>query len=180
MKTYTGIGSRSTPLDVQALMEAYANHLAVKGWVLRSGGAEGADQAFQRGVHGGKKEIYLPWGGFNNFRHDPENGFYVAEEFGNWEEAQDIAAQLHPAWENCGQGARRLHTRNVYQVLGQNLDRPSEALICWAEPKGHGHVKGGTGMAVSIARQCGVNVINLYHTRNQEKIINIINEDLTR
>lgn len=180
MKTYTGIGSRSTPLDVQALMEAYANHLAVGGWVLRSGGAEGADQAFQRGVHGGAKEIYLPWGGFNQFNHDPENGFYVAEEFGNYTQAQEIAKSNHPAWENCGQGARRLHTRNVYQVLGKDLSTPSQALVCWAEPSSDGHVKGGTGMAVRIAKQCGVPIINLYHEHNRNKIIDIINRELTK
>ncbi len=178
MKYYTGVGSRKTPLEVQALMEAYANHLAINGWTLRSGGAEGADQAFQRGVHAGGKEIYLPWGGFNEFVHDPEKGFYVAEEFGNWQRANVIAAQSHPAWERCGQGARRLHTRNVYQVLGKDLSTPSAALVCWAEEDRNGKVKGGTATAVSLAKQCNIPVINLFHRHNRDKLVSIINEGL--
>lgn len=180
MRYYTGIGSRSTPTHILALMEAYANHLAVNGWALRSGGAEGADQAFQAGVHGGAKEIYLPWGGFNSFYHDPEKGFYVAEEFGNWTQANDIASHHHPAWHNCKPGVQRLHTRNVYQVLGKDLDKPSKSLVCWAEPTKDGGVKGGTGMAVSIAQQCGVPIINLYYDSVQRKVLDIINRGLAQ
>lgn len=180
MKVYTGIGSRKTPSEILALMEAYGRHLATNGWLLRSGGADGADLAFQRGVLAGPKEIFLPWDGFNTHVHDPQKGFYVAETFGNYAQAQEIAQHNHPAWKNCGQGARRLHTRNVYQVLGKDLNTPSHALICWAEPSSDGHVKGGTGMAVRIAKQCDVPVINLFHQHNQNRIIDILNQESTQ
>lgn len=49
MKTYTGIGSRETPYEIQDLMKRIAFKLAENGWLLRSGGAEGADTAFENG-----------------------------------------------------------------------------------------------------------------------------------
>lgn len=42
-KHYTMIGSRSTPEDIMKLMERLAYKLASQGWVVRSGGADGAD-----------------------------------------------------------------------------------------------------------------------------------------
>jgi len=50
MKFYSGIGSRTTPLEVQALCTRIAAQLEKAGYVLRSGGAEGADKAFAAGV----------------------------------------------------------------------------------------------------------------------------------
>jgi hypothetical protein len=44
--TYAGIGARHTPPDVLALMHRIAGALAQRCWVLRTGGAPGADQAF--------------------------------------------------------------------------------------------------------------------------------------
>ena len=48
--TYAGIGSRSTPPEVQAVMRTLANNLEYTGFTLRSGGAKGADSAFEHGV----------------------------------------------------------------------------------------------------------------------------------
>ena len=33
-------------------------------------------------------------------------------------QAEEIASRIHPAWHKCGKGARKMHTRNVFQVLG--------------------------------------------------------------
>src|SRR5438105_13780073 len=65
-RPYAGIGSRSTPTAVLALIEAIAVRLAGEGWVLRTGASPGADQAFYRGAlaGGGAVELYLPWPGF--------------------------------------------------------------------------------------------------------------------
>ena len=64
---YAGIGSRSTPDNVLGIMEKLGIVLAKKGFILRSGGADGADKAFEKGcdLASGQKEIYLPWKGFN-------------------------------------------------------------------------------------------------------------------
>lgn len=56
---YAGIGSRSTPDDVIDKMHVLGEHFAHKGWLLRSGAADGADSAFEHGCDngGGEKEI---------------------------------------------------------------------------------------------------------------------------
>ena len=61
--TYAGIGSRRTPDDVLEQMTQLAQELGKLGWTLRSGGADGADRAFQDGAEavGGRREILLPW-----------------------------------------------------------------------------------------------------------------------
>ena len=46
---YAGIGSRNTPKEVLDVFESIGKYLALQGFVLRSGGADGADRAFERG-----------------------------------------------------------------------------------------------------------------------------------
>lgn len=54
---YAGIGSRETPRSILDLMTAIARKLEALGYTLRSGGATGADTAFEEGVER-LKEIY--------------------------------------------------------------------------------------------------------------------------
>ena len=62
---YTGIGSRETPPEALQTMARCARWLAEHGLVLRSGGAPGADTAFESGVdQADAKVIYVPWDGF--------------------------------------------------------------------------------------------------------------------
>ena len=61
---YAGIGSRKTPPTIRSLMTKCANQLHNEGFTLRSGGAQGADTAFELGAQL-RKEIYLPWRRFN-------------------------------------------------------------------------------------------------------------------
>ena len=61
MGYYAGVGSRETPLDVLKTMWKIGNYLATKGYTLRSGGAKGADTAFENGCDSviGSKEISM-------------------------------------------------------------------------------------------------------------------------
>lgn len=150
MKYYAGIGSRETPKSIMNLMKQMARHLALNGYILRSGGAQGADTAFEVGCDSvkGKKEIYLPWRNFQGsdsqlILHD-ERAYKIAEEF-------------HPYWSNLSQGARKLQARNSHQVLGEDLATPSDFVVCYT-PKGQG--KGGTGQAIRIAKAYNVPVFD--------------------
>jgi hypothetical protein len=150
MKFYAGIGSRNTPYDMQWFMTRVATKLEVLGWILRTGGAPGADQAFERGVKDSRNiEIYLPWRGFEGRRGivSGENG-----------EARSIAERFHPAWDRLGDGARKLMTRNTNQVLGGDLRTPAKFVLCWT-PEGSG--SGGTGQAIRIAKHYGIQVWDL-------------------
>jgi hypothetical protein len=142
---YTGVGSRKTPQDVLQLMCDIAKQLQTEGYTLRSGGAEGADRAFEAGA-GLDKTI-----------------FYAKD---STPQAEAIASQFHPAWDRCSTFAKRLHGRNSFQVLGNKLDTPSKFLICWTPDGCMHHVDrtiktGGTGTAISIADAYDVPVYNL-------------------
>ena len=154
MTTYAGIGSRKTPRPALDLMFQIGVRLAHLGWTLRSGGADGADTAFERGAAhgGGDMEIFLPWRGFNG-RTRGKLGSLEKQA-----EAEVIAARFHPAWHRCSQGARKLHSRNVFQVLGSDLSSPCACVICWTE---RGEGGGGTGQALRIAKHHGVPILDL-------------------
>lgn len=127
MLIYAGIGSRQTPDHILKLMEDIAVVLAQRGWLLRSGLAEGADQAFHVGatMAKGQQENYIPWKGFNGANAQA----IVAPDLPNWEDALGISSQFHPAWDKCSEGAKKLHGRNLYQIAGKNLDLPVDCVV---------------------------------------------------
>ena len=67
MKYYAGIGSRETPKEICNKMTEIASLLEKQDFVLRSGGAQGADHAFEIGISDQlMMDIYLPYINFNN------------------------------------------------------------------------------------------------------------------
>lgn len=185
-KYYTMIGSRSTPESTQHLMILLAKKLCSQGYIGRSGGADGADSALEKGVieyitenklpatHAGNyMEIYLPWKDFNR-RDSSFCGYYTLPRLHNQFDAEKIASNTHPAWDKCSQGAKKLHTRNVYQLLGKDLATPSKFVICWAEPKYKDRrteeVLGGTATGVKLGIDNGAEIINLYYQENVDRI----------
>ena len=129
---YTGIGSRAAKKlpEVMTKLEAVGTTMANLGCILRSGGDDGADLAFENGhrnVTEENPEIYLPWKGFNKeVRPSNHNDHWELCEY-----AKDMAISIHPKWEALSHGGRKLHTRNIYQMLGKTLDKPSNMLLCW-------------------------------------------------
>jgi len=154
MKYYAGVGSRSTPPLIQDVMTAIAGVLASEGWILRSGGADGADKAFEKGVTDRRlKEIYIPWMGFNNRVFHSHSDILLDNP-----ETYEIAKSVHPAWHRMKNGSRKLHARNVHQILGKDLNTPSKFVICWTLG---GLLKGGTRTAIVLAQQHEIPVYNL-------------------
>lgn len=148
-KFYAGIGSRKTPQDVQEMMTAAAALLSEHDLILRSGGADGADTAFELGADPKKKEIYLPWKGFNQ---NPSNIYGVSDE------ALHVASFFHPNWNNLKTSVRILMGRNSHQVLGPFLKHPVLFVLCWT-PNGDG--SGGTGQAISLAEANQIPVFDM-------------------
>ena len=157
---YTGIGARKTPDEILILMNDIANELSRTGYTLRSGGADGADAAFEDGCDyvDGKKEIYLPWKGFND---NSSELYHIPAE------AYEIAEKIYGArWRNIGVPVRQLMTRNILQVSGETLDKPSDFVVCWS-PDGcttkdtRTNRTGGTGQAIAYADSVSVPVFNL-------------------
>lgn len=164
-EAYAGIGARATPAAMLALMRAIGQALALDGYLLRSGGAEGADSAFAQGAFegGGSRRIYLPWRGFNGVCDDA----VVFDRVPGAGQATRIAAQFHHRWDNLKHPVRKLMARNVMQILGDDCQSPCKFVICWAprtQVDARGRVRdvaGGTGQAVRIAYAHGIPVFNL-------------------
>lgn len=153
MKKYSGIGARQTPDKVLTRMFDIGVDLASKGYTLRSGAAQGADETFEAACDSvnGAKEIFLPWKDFrghkSQFYTPPEFAFYLID---NW---WPKAASFH-------HGMRKLWARNFQQVLGNDILNPDpvDFVICWTAD---GKASGGTGIAIQVAEHFNIPVINL-------------------
>lgn len=169
MNYYTGIGSRKTPGNIIGTMRAIARDLDQAGFTLRSGHADGADKAFESGCSAYHKEIYLPWPNFNYARPN-QLGHIVMDDLPMdiQHEAQRLAAEYHPNWAACNSDARKLHTRNIPQVLGQDLNTPSKFIVCWT-PNGSG--SGGTGQALRIAKSYNIPIFDLGSPDGLDRLI---------
>jgi len=165
MNYYTGIGSRTVPSDIRTLMTNIAEYKSKHGWCLRSGAAHGSDLAFQVGAS--IREIYLPWDYFNSFTHTM-HGFYVVP---NTKEADQLARDYHPNWDALSKASKQLMTRNVYQVLGWDLNTPSLEIICWTEDAATTTTSantGGTGQALRIGIANGIPIYNLANEQTRQ------------
>lgn len=132
---YAGIGSRNAPQEFQDIATELAKELAEVGFTLRSGGANGMDQAFEDGAD--LKEILKPADATKK--------------------AIDYASNFHPAWYNCNNYVRKLHGRNAQIILGKNLDSPVLFVLYWS----FNDKKGGTALGLSIARANNIPVIKV-------------------
>lgn len=151
-KIYSGVGSRETPPKVCQFMKRIAQRLDANGFTLRSGNAIGADRAFESGTHPSRLHSYLA----NHAEGDMA--------------ADKIFRNIHPYYNRFKNPYLiNLQRRNVYQILGRDLECPSDFVLCWT-PIGsetekqvldNGWRDGGTGFAISVASRYGVPVFNL-------------------
>lgn len=183
---WTGIGSRKTPDDIQLMMRLIAKQLTDMGWILRSGGAEGADTACYDGcflsdnVQNALPNVYISWDGMDNHRetlfNDPGKGIYNAKQYPTWDAAKEIAFGIRGSFERLGWRGIAHHTRNVFQIQGHDLVTYTRFVLCWAEPRGkRNQVRGGTATAVKLAIELGIEVINLYMPRGFNRGIDFLN-----
>ena len=168
MKHYAGIGARATPPDVLAVMQDLGARLEQDGWKLRSGGARGADAAFERGViDPTNKEIYLPGRSFNQ-RNSSQPGMIDATQLAAFDRALEAVFKYHPAPDRLSPFARNLMARNSMQMLGSDMQTPSKMVVAWTP--GAASV-GGTGQALRMAGDLGIVVRNLADPRTMNSVL---------
>ena len=131
--TYAGIGARKTPDEFLCYMTEAAQFLEVsKHYTLRTGGANGADSAFEAGV-GYHKMLKV----------------YRASDTGDAApRALEIAMRHHPKWFGLTGYVKDLMVRNVMILLGPQLDSPVDFVLCWTP---NGEIVGGTGHSLRVA-----------------------------
>lgn len=155
IRYYAGIGSRETPPEILQTMKDIGYEFARKGWCLCSGHAAGADLAFEKGA--------LQAGGLMNI--------WLADHV-DWSKSKDaleLAEQFHPAWDRCGDYAKKLHARNGFIVLSADLNTPVEFVVAWTKD---GYATGGTGQALRIADAYKIPVFNLFWDPTGQELIN--------
>ncbi len=141
LNAYAGIGSRETPQDVLKLMRELGVWYARHGKVLRSGGATGADMAFEKGCDRENPTLKTIW--------------TADEEIPKW--AFREAREFHPAWDRLGEYGRRLHARNTLIVLDKETAKPAvDFVLFWTKKNSKGEWRGGTSQALRIAEAYGI------------------------
>lgn len=164
-KFYAGIGSRETPESARPLIQKIVTFLHEEGYIMRSGGAPGADEMFEtahKEICQNKelREIYLPWYCFQS-NYSP---LCIVTK-----EAIEFSMRFHPnPAALTSQGALKIMGRNAYQVLGLDLKSNADFLVCWtanaADSDSDAAVirsSGGTGQAMRIAKAYNIPFWNL-------------------
>ena len=160
MKFFCGVGSRETPQFIQELFTWIAQELTNSGYILRSGGAPGADMAFEKGAS--KKQIWLPWLGFNG-----NDSSYVYSKELTIDIVQLVINKQH--WDRLSEAGKKLHCRNVHQVLGNLIDEPiSDFVICWTK---NAEIVGGTATAIKLANKFDIPVFNFGKCKDHEDLL---------
>jgi hypothetical protein len=162
-KFYTGVGSRSTPTEVLQLMTYTAKILDKLDYTLRSGGASGADCAFERGSN--KHAIYSI-----SRNHTPVSG--KASIIPDLEPYRQLVLECCLHYKNIrNQNIKDLHTRNICQVIGHIPSEiiKSDFLLCYTYS---GECIGGTATAIRCAERFDIPVFNFgkYATIEEIKV----------
>lgn len=174
-------------------MTEIAMYMAEHNWVLRSGGANGADTAFETGA-GEKKEIYLPFRRFNN-NISPlfipsilldERAEILAKKVWN---NRFTSNMVYVSWASLKDSTKKFMIRNMYQLCGRDLTTMSRVVICWTAD---GKSSGGTGQAIHGVEMMRRHqegkllkekrpvpqVVNLYNTSSIEFIRDILRNNI--
>lgn len=167
---YTGIGSRETPKDILWTMTRIGEGMAKRGHTLRSGRAEGADKAFENGffLYQKQKQFYYKPSKADAELYVPQ-GTYLDNKVISLDSLPPLRLQriskmvkhIHPNPDALTDYAMKLHMRNILQVMGTDLNTPTDFVIYWAKTDKNGIPQGGTRTAVVMAHQRNIPTINM-------------------
>lgn len=176
---YAGIGSRETPSTILGAFEQLGRELVSLGGILRSGRADGADTAFERGCVSvnGPSEIFISWYGFPKTGSLVNRPAYVLDQLEHAQRQRAFASinVYHPAPDRLSPGARKLMARNYCQIYGPSISSTlTNLVICYTHD---GQPSGGTGQALRMAADAGIAIINAhgYETRPDAFVQDVLN-----
>ena len=177
----TGIGSRKTNRAIDYVINRLAMYLAGLGFTIRSGGAEGSDDAFEINH---SREIYLPWDGFNN-KYKAKGDYILPDDLysGKAQLSQKAAnlARVHfKGFDYVSDGVKSFMKRNMHQVLGKDLETPTGAIFCYTKDGCDSMYTrtsktGGTGAAISLASELDIPIVNIGIYDNMLLIMYLLN-----
>lgn len=155
--------------DIIKIFEEVAKKLEELGYTYRSGGNDSElDQRVSAIMS--KKEVYLPWKGFNDL--DSEYNYPS-------EKARDIANKYHPIYNELGFAVQAIVARMSHRVLGPDCLTPVDFLLCWTDDGVETHkartTKTGTvGQVISIANDHNIPVFNFCNFDAKQRFIDYL------
>lgn len=153
--TYAGIGSRNAPITIIRRSSHIAKRLEHQWFVLYTGGAYGCDTAFMAGTQFYK--CFMP-SSYHNGRVANRQDLIDCSNLSNWNEALLLVNKYHPNPLALKPYATALMARNVYCILGEDLQSPVDFVLCWTP---NAEDVGGTAQGIRIARDWNIPVFNL-------------------
>lgn len=187
-RRFAGVGSSSnSPESIIDLAIRFGKMACDLGIGTSSGDAVRMDRAFFAGARQSKNfnrvasSIYLAWNGvglFDKSYHNPSQYYYDAQRFSaHYTQAQALAKEARGSFERLGKGGIALHTRNAFQIMGDNLVTYVDFVVFWAKPTGDGkRVAGGTNTAFQIATKLNIPTFNLYYSDVREAVEKLLEE----
>ena len=120
-KSYVGTGNRDAPESVLKQMHELANQLSQFGYILRSGGLDGPDLAFEAGSK--DTELHLPWKDFNQRK---------AYSYFNSQENKVLAKMFQPTFDGLKPAIQAFLCKNVRCIMGKDLKSPVRFMVLWS------------------------------------------------
>jgi hypothetical protein len=148
-------GNKEAPPEILEKVAQLAQYLESRGFTIRVGGDGPVEDAAE--VASQKKEVLLPWRGFND--KESATTFPIERAF-------HIAKMFHPTWDHMKKGVQSILAKNARLVMGNKMMSPATLLLCWTEDgaEDRREVTMKTGLAahpIRIASGSGVRVFNL-------------------
>lgn len=160
----TGIGSREATSNEDCMKYAELSKLCVeKDIILRSGNANGADKGFQSsyidaGGDVAKVHAYMPRKNFN--LPIVGTGLYLTDDQVAWAASELERLEIIEDFMELDRYTQQFFTRNYYQVFG--IENQLSTMVLYNSPESsNGVVKGGTRIAVYLARHYDVDCFNI-------------------
>ena len=163
----TLVGSRVVPNHIESIAFRIGQKLAESGERMRSGGAHGMDHTWELAYRSvGKKRlmnIILPTELFNGKFSNKDYYTFIGDYDDTLlKKADSIIQEVHEYYDDLNGFSYWAHIRNVFQVLGEDLESPSTETFLYAPINGCS-VKGGTRSAFEISKLYGIPTHNLAH-----------------
>lgn len=119
---YVATGNRNPPEHIVEKMIDIAKDLESHGYILRTGGLDGPDDALFRVIP--SRELYLPWKGFS----DKDSKLYF-----NTKETSILASKYHPAFDTLKPAIQAFLGMNTRMVMGKDLRSAAMFALVWSE-----------------------------------------------
>ena len=202
-KYFAGVGSRETPDPILRIMTSWANKLYLDGFGVTTGGARGSDDAFYQGIieansqchEDGSLKLFLPRKNFNGHKKgilisNPATLKMAREILLDYNAYRHYKNPPRFITENDESklsdfeiATRQFHTRNVFQVLQEDLKTPVKFVGCWTPCGSYQYddkPSGGTAIAINLATalERPVPVINLQREEHLLRVCNYLGIDV--